>query len=421
MCRTCTSSSSRKSNPASGVPSGAEGKTVAATDADADADAGPDVDPTAGGAAGVVDVPLGPPVAVADGPVSGAKDADGVAVPLPQAATIRMNTRSRRTDTASAIRREASCRYRLQRHEVVDVPENLRIVSFGGHPADTFDQSAGTMAHHAAQGDYVAAVAVTHGARIHDKKVSDEMFHVEAVPEATQLQDLIGERGDVKADEVRRACRILGFEDVFFLDAPASPLMVEGTTIRRMASLIRQLRPDIILTHFPFEHAGLGDHAITGQMVVRAIDYAAGVDPGDRNPPVRVEQVFFFGQGGASVRNGLWDAAGGYTNDVFIDITDVIDKKFQAMECLVSQGYAGAYNRKRTENGDGAFGGGHVAYGEGFIRMNSEVHYTLPLSPYARERGRLSDHEIMARYSWRLPGLDTDTLEGRPTSLVPGR
>ena len=155
-----------------------------------------------------------------------------------------------------------------------------------------------------------------------------------------------------------------------------------------MASLIRQLRPNIILTHFPFEHGGLGDHAVTGQMVVRAIDYAAGVDPGDRNPPVRVEQVFFFGQGGASVRNGLWDAAGGYTNDVFIDITDVIDKKFAAMECLVSQGYAGAYNRKRTENGDGAFGGGTAAYGEGFIRMNAEVHYLLPLTPYARRRTR---------------------------------
>jgi len=300
------------------------------------------------------------------------------------------------------------------------VPHQLRIVSFGGHPADTFDQSAGTMAHHAAHGDYVAAVAVTHGARIHDKKVSDEMFHRDQIPDAPALTDLIGERGDVKADEVRRACRILGFEDVFFLDAPATPLVVDPETIRRMASLIRQLRPDIILTHFPFEHAGLGDHGVTGQMVVRAIDYAAGVDAGDRNPPVRVEQVFFFGQGGASVRNGLWDAAGGYTNDVFIDITDVIDRKFAAMECLVSQGYAGAYNRKRTENGDGAFGGGHVAYGEGFIRMNAEVHYLLPLTPYARRRGSDSDHEIMGRYSWRLPGLEQDTPEGRPVSIPEG-
>jgi LmbE family N-acetylglucosaminyl deacetylase len=297
------------------------------------------------------------------------------------------------------------------------VPEQLRIVSIGGHPADTFDQSGGTMAHHAARGDYVAAVAVTHGARIHDKKVSDEMFHRDEVPDATSLTHLMGERGDVKADEVRRACRILGFEDVFFLEVDDAVLVVDPGTIRRMASLIRQLRPDIILTHFPFEHGGLGDHAVTGQMVVRAIDYAASVDPGDRNPPHRVEQAFFFGQGGAHVRNGLWDAAGGYTNDVFIDITDVIDRKFAAMECLVSQGYAGAYNRKRTENGDGAFGGGFVAYGEGYIRMTAEVHYLLPFTPYARRRAGDSDHEIMARYSWRLPMPETDSLERRPASI----
>jgi LmbE family N-acetylglucosaminyl deacetylase len=299
------------------------------------------------------------------------------------------------------------------------VSDQLRIVSIGGHPADTFDQSGGTMAHHAARGDFVAAVSITHGARVHDKKVSDEMFHREEIPDAESLAHLIGERGDVKAEEVRKACRILGFEDVHFLGVDDSVLLVDAAIIRRIASLIRELRPDVILTHFPFEHAGLGDHAVTGQMVVRAIGHAAGVDPGDRYPPHRVEQVFFFGQGGASVRNGLWDAAGGYSNDVFVDITDVIDKKFAAMECLVSQGYAGAYNRKRTENGDGAFGGGSVAYGEGFIRMNSEVHYFLPLTDYARRRGGDSDHEIMARYSWRLPMPETDSLATRPASLGP--
>jgi 4-oxalomesaconate hydratase len=297
------------------------------------------------------------------------------------------------------------------------VTEHMRIVSVGAHPADTFDQSGGTMAHHAARGDWVGVVSITHGARVHDKKVSDEMFHRTEVPEAAALTELIGERSDVKAEEVRKACRILGFEEVRFLGVDDSVLLVDAAIIRRIASLIRELRPDVILTHFPFEHAGLGDHAVTGQMVVRAIGHAAGVDPGDRNPPHRVEQVFFFGQGGASVRNGLWDAAGGYTNDVFIDITDVIDRKFAAMECLVSQGYAGAYNRKRTENGDGAFGGGSVAYGEGYIRMNAEVHYLLPLTPYARRRGGDSDHEIMGRYSWRLPMPESDSLETRPTSI----
>ena len=161
---------------------------------------------------------------------------------------------------------------------------------------------------------------------------------------------------------------------------------------------------------------------------MHALGAAAGVDPGDRHPPIRVGQVFFFGQGAASVRNGLWDARGGYTNDVFIDITDVIDRKFEAMECLVSQGYAGAYNRKRTENGDGAFGGGAVAYGEGYIRMNSEVHYFLPLSPYARKRMTVlgpRDHGRLlvataarARRAREAPRLDPRELSGRPPQMA---
>lgn len=33
--------------------------------------------------------------------------------------------------------------------------EPLRILSIGAHPADIFDQSGGTMAHHVDRGDYV--------------------------------------------------------------------------------------------------------------------------------------------------------------------------------------------------------------------------------------------------------------------------
>lgn len=295
------------------------------------------------------------------------------------------------------------------------MPEPLRLVSIGAHPADVFDQSGGTLAHHTARGDYVACIALTHGARIHDAVISDGMYHRAEIPAAPELQQLLADRSDVKAQEVVAACRILGIEDVFFLGEDDGILLVERDVIRRLAALLRQLRPDVVLTHFPFEGDGqVCSHAVAGQIVLHALQYAGSVDPGDRNPPHRTAQVFFFGQGAAAVRTGLWDARGGYTNDIFIDITDVIDRKFAAMECLASQGYAGAYNRKRTETGDGAFSGHAVAYGEGFIRMQAEVHYHLPLSAYARQRSRESDHEIMRRYSWRLPMPVTDDLATRP-------
>jgi hypothetical protein len=100
----------------------------------------------------------------------------------------------------------------------------------------------------------------------------------------------------------------------------------------------------------------------------------------------------------------VWQSEGGYDNDLFIDITDVVDKKLAALDCLVSQGYGGAYACKRIETSDGAFGmAGGVAYGEGFIKLNAETHDYLPVTERALARARASDHELIAKTSYRVP------------------
>jgi LmbE family N-acetylglucosaminyl deacetylase len=282
--------------------------------------------------------------------------------------------------------------------------EHLRILSIGAHPADIFDQSGGVMAHHAARGDYVACVVLTHGARVHDKTISDSMFRRKQVPTGDEMLRLMAERSDMKAQEVRKACGILGFRDVYFFGEDDAVLLMNDVAVRRLAAMIRLLKPDIVLTHFPREGDAFSNpHAIAGQITMYAIGYAASVDSSDSNPPHRVAQVFFFGTGAAATRRQLWDAEGGYYNDVFIDITDVIEKKLAAMDCLASQGYGGVYARKRIETSDGAFGqAGGVSYGEGFISLYAETHYLLPVTDYAVRRARSSDHEIMAAYSYRI-------------------
>ncbi len=71
---------------------------------------------------------------------------------------------------------------------------------------------------------------------------------------------------------------------------------------------------------------------------------------------------------------------------------------------MVSQGYGGAYARKRIETSDGAFGqAGGVSYGEAFISQNVQTWYHLPVSEYTRRRGQMSDHETMEAYSYRVP------------------
>ena len=288
----------------------------------------------------------------------------------------------------------------------------LRILSIGAHPADIFDQCGGTLAHHAARGDSVCGVSLTAGARIDDAVISDQMQRAAQVPQGAALANLMAQRGDIKAGEVRKACEILGFDELYFLGVDDAVLLVNDQTIRLVARLLRKLKPDVVLTHYPRERDGMSwYHAIAGQIVLHAIQFADMVDPEDPTPLHRVAQVFFWGQGAAGVRRSLWDSQGSFSNDVFVDITDVIDKKFAAMECLTSQGYTGTYNKKRLETSDGAFGvGAGVAYAEGFISMNAQTYSYLPVSEHTLAQAHSSDHEIMARYSKRL-NVDGDRVQ----------
>jgi LmbE family N-acetylglucosaminyl deacetylase len=287
----------------------------------------------------------------------------------------------------------------------VSMDRPLRLLSIGAHPADVFDQSGGTMAHHAGRGDYVACIVVTHGARVHDAVISEEMSHRDTIPDAEDLVKLMAERSDVKTEEVRAAGRILGFEDIYFLGEDDAVLLLTDAVVRKVARLIRRIRPDIVLTHFPKEGDGTTNaHAVAGQIAVYATGLAGGVDPGDTNRPHRTTRTFFFGTGAANVPNSVWGSEGGYYNDVFIDITDVVDKKLAALDALVSQGYGGAYARKRIETVDGAFGNaGGVAYAEGFISQSAQTYDYLPLSEHTIRRAARSDHENIPISSYRIP------------------
>lgn len=281
----------------------------------------------------------------------------------------------------------------------------LRIVSIGAHPADIFDQSGGTMAHHVQRGDWVGCCVLTHGARVHDRVISDEMFHAKKVPGAEELKKAMAQRADVKAEEVRRACEILGVKDIWFFGEDDAILMPGESNVRRVASFLREVRPDVILTHFPMESGGIwSPHAAAGQIVKIAVGFAGSVDPADAHPPHRVSFIFYWGQGAGGIARSVWDARRSFFNDVIIDITDVVEKKLACLDTLVSQGYGGEYARKRIETSDGAFGvAGQVSYGEAFISDCAQTYYYLPVSEYTLKKARMSDNDIMKSYSYRIP------------------
>ncbi|MEZ4734420.1 MAG: hypothetical protein R3E79_45595 [Caldilineaceae bacterium] len=60
------------------------------------------------------------------------------------------------------------------------------------------------------------------------------------VPEAGELQTLMSERADLKADETRQACALLGVADVTFFGADDAVLLVTEEAVRRLARLLRK-------------------------------------------------------------------------------------------------------------------------------------------------------------------------------------
>jgi len=275
--------------------------------------------------------------------------------------------------------------------------EKLRILVIGAHPADVFDNAGGTLAHHIARGDTVTALALTQGARIHDVVISEGLRN--RVLPAEELDKLIEERTRVKHGEVREACAILGVTDVRFLTYTDAVMMVTEELVEATARLIREVRPHIVITHYPYENGGIANqHAITGQISIFAIDAAGGVGRGDTHTPWRVAQVFFMATPMGLHRATILGAEPIAHPDVYIDITDVIVRKVQALDCLKSQQYDGAYARKRAEGIDGAFGRFlGVPYAEAFISYRPQLYYHLPIGPWAVERANEMEGEKRAR------------------------
>lgn len=276
----------------------------------------------------------------------------------------------------------------------------LRLLCVGGHPADTFDGAGGALAHHIQDGDEVTVVALTAGTRIHDVVISDTLRFEERIPNAEALAALMEERARVKEDEVRRACGFLGITDVRFFGYDDAVLTLTEELILRMGALIRELRPDVIVTHHPNELGEYGNHhAMTAQLVLNGIGAAHGVGMGDPNPPHRVAQVFFTTHALVMPSNVLAGQLPWYP-DVVVDITDTVEAKVRALDALRSQRYGGDYARKTIEMVDGAMGSiGGVAYGEGFVSYQPDVGRRLPVSAWLLTRASESEEALMTRRS----------------------
>jgi len=252
----------------------------------------------------------------------------------------------------------------------------LHLLLVGAHPADGFDAAGGTLAHHAARGDRISVAIATTGVRSHHWRLVEEKRRAGA---ALDVEESVRQAEAEKLEEVRGACRILGFEDVRALGFEDDDLLLDRAKVDAVADLIRELKPDVLITHHPYESGGFKMHATVGQAVLYAWQTAQGTGRG-RQERHHVPAIFFMNPMAYMGHDSL-EYAGTARADLYVDISDVIERKVRALDHIGSQYYGGAYARKRAETEDGAYGNtARVGYAEPFQRFLPEVRYLLPVT-----------------------------------------
>jgi LmbE family N-acetylglucosaminyl deacetylase len=184
------------------------------------------------------------------------------------------------------------------------------------HPDDVDFGSAGTVATWTAAGTEVTYCIVTDG----DAGGFDETPR--------------HEMGPLRQAEQRAAAKAVGVSDVRFLGYPDGRLELTLDLRRDISRVIRQVRPQRVLTSSPerfFERIGAShpDHMTVGESTLRA------VYPDARNPFAFPELLADEGLEAWTVSE-VWLGASPRT-DHAVDVTDVVDRKFAALRSHVSQ------------------------------------------------------------------------------------
>jgi LmbE family N-acetylglucosaminyl deacetylase len=184
------------------------------------------------------------------------------------------------------------------------------------HPDDVDFGSAGTVATWTAAGTEVTYCIVTDGdAGGFDETPRDEM-------------------GPLRRAEQRAAAAAVGVTDVRFLGHPDGRLELTLDLRRDISRVIRQVRPQRVLTSSPerfYERLGAShpDHMTVGESTLRA------VYPDARNPFAWPELLADEGLAAWTVSE-VW-LGGSPRADHAVDVTDVVARKWAALSSHVSQ------------------------------------------------------------------------------------
>lgn len=201
-----------------------------------------------------------------------------------------------------------------------------RLLVVGAHSADFVWRAAGAIAANAAAGGDSVVVALSYGERGESGMLWKE---------AGQTEENVKQ---IRHREAETAAAAVGAKFEAF-DLGDYPLEVGPEDVARLAELMRDFAPDVVLTHpalDPFNPDHPAAHAAVAK--ARLLTSGAGVDSAFKTVPPTEFLVFEPHQ----------PELCGFEPTVFVDITAVMDAKTEAMSAMAAQQYLQEYYAQRA-------------------------------------------------------------------------
>ncbi len=233
----------------------------------------------------------------------------------------------------------------------MDTAKTALVIS--AHAADFVWRAGGAIALHQARGFEVTVVCLSYGERGESAKLWKQPgMTLEKVKTARRI-------------EAENAAAALDVHDIKFFDLGDYPLVLNRDDKCRLVDVIRAVQPGFMMSHSQYDPYNT-DHMYTTNVAMecRMIAQAWGHNPGEK--VLGAPQLYLFEPHQTEQM--------GWKPNVFLDISDVWDKKRAAIECMQGQEHLWDYytnvaqNRGNhfRRNSGGMAGGKPAAYAEGF-------------------------------------------------------
>ena len=233
-----------------------------------------------------------------------------------------------------------------------------RVLVLSAHSADFCSRAGGTILRFTLAGSEVQVYDMSYGERCE----SGGLW-------AKAEKPTIDEVKAVREKEIHAAAEILGASIACF-DYGDSPLVLGPDRRLQILEALREFRPDLVLTHW-LHDVMHPDHVEAAQAALWACSYSGAPGIQTEHPPCpRPELICFETTSGTA-------PVSGFVPDLYVDISDVFDRKMAALDTLEAQSnlppmyvILGQYRGMEAQHSAGMQG---CKYAEGFARIGRQA------------------------------------------------